>query len=384
MLNVGVIGIGNCGNQVARLAFTDANCDVFAINTSEDDLATLPDAIPKKCIGDSEGSGKDRKVAQGFLKASIMELLREEEFTKFMSGKDVILVVSSMGGGSGSGAAPIMYEVISSSFRRSGDESPLVTILVGVMPRLAEGESTHANMLGYTKDVYEVLDRPTYMMYDNNNFAKESAPVAIEMVNKEIIEDIKVIQCRYNNPTVYDSIDPKDMKVALSGPGRVVIATLLDIKEKDLDDCSIEDMLIEKLKKSAHAELQRDGVVGNTALITNLDKKLIDSLDTNIPKVRQFVGEPDEEFLHIAVNKEKIAPNMAALILTGLSGVSDRIDKTKERLAEIEQKRAARDAKSVDISDSELEELEGHRNRRKSANVGTQVDIGGIFGKFGV
>ena len=38
MLNVGVIGIGNCGNQVAKLAMNELKCDVLAINSSMNEL----------------------------------------------------------------------------------------------------------------------------------------------------------------------------------------------------------------------------------------------------------------------------------------------------------------------------------------------------------
>lgn len=383
MLNVGVIGIGNCGNQVARLAFTEANCDVYALNTSEDDLATLPDAIPRRCIGNAEGSGKDRKLAQKYLKESIMEVLREEEFGKFMAEKDMIFIVSSTGGGSGSGAAPILHEAIRSAFKTPEGELPLNIILIGVLPRLAEGESTQANMLAYMHELYDVVDRPTYMIYDNNNFSKESAPKVLEMVNREIVEDIKVLRGQYNNQTIYDSMDPKDMKICLLGPGRVVVATIQDIKEKDLDDKDIEDLIIEKLKKSAHAELQRDGIIANTGLITNLSQKLSAGFDTHLGKVREFVGEPGEEFLHTCINGKDF-PNNVSLILTGLSKISDRIDKTRERLDEIAKKKSAQEERGVEISSEELEALDSHRNRRTSGATQAKADLGSIFDKFGV
>ena len=52
MLNVGVIGIGNCGNQVAKKAMEELGCDVLALNSSINDLSTLPDTIPQICLGD--------------------------------------------------------------------------------------------------------------------------------------------------------------------------------------------------------------------------------------------------------------------------------------------------------------------------------------------
>ena len=58
MLKIGVIGIGNCGNQVAKKAMEQLNCDVYALNSSMNDLSTLPDTIPQFCLGDEKGAGK--------------------------------------------------------------------------------------------------------------------------------------------------------------------------------------------------------------------------------------------------------------------------------------------------------------------------------------
>lgn len=384
MLNVGVIGIGNCGNQIACLANKEAHCDVFAINTSENDLATLASDIPKKLVGDSQGTGKNRAAAKQFLKDSIMELIRDEAFQTFMDKKEVILIVSSMGGGSGSGMAPIMSNIIRDAFRDSdGNEMP--TILVGVMPRLNEGLSTQVNALDYLHELFDVLQDPTYMIYDNNNFAKETSYKVLETVNQQVVEDIKVIQCVYNTSTPYDSIDEKDMKTLLSSPGRIAIASLLNIKEKDLDETNIEDLLIERIKKSAHAELQRDGVIARTGLITNLSDRLNSQFDTHINNVRKFIGEPTEEFLHVTVNNDKALPNNVCLVLTGLSKITDRVDKIRDRIDEINavQKQHADEVADSTIAADEIEELNKKRNYRKTSK-GTDVDLKDIFGKFGL
>lgn len=384
MLNVGVIGIGNCGNQVARLAFKEAQCEVFAINTSEKDLATLEDGIPKRCIGDLQGSGKNREDAKAFLKDSIMEIIRDEEFINFMKTKEVVLVVSSMGGGTGSGAAPIMSSIIREAFKAK-DGSDMITILTGVMPKLAEGKSTQENAESYIYELYEKLDAPTYMIFDNNNFAKESATKVLELVNAEIVDAIKVMQCRYNAATPYDSIDEKDMKMLLSSPGRIFITTLLDLKEKDVDERDIEDLLIERIKKSAHTELQRDGIVLRTGLITNLSPKLNERLDTHIRKVIDFVGEPSEEFLHIAVNAEKTLQNNVALILTGLSKITDRVDKLIDRIDEIDRKNAELEESELGITEEAIEKIKERRGRRTVADTSeNKADIESIFAKFGV
>ena len=60
MLNVGILGVGNAGNQVVAHAFTQKkSISVFALNCSESDLKTIPDGIPKALVGDGKGAGKN-------------------------------------------------------------------------------------------------------------------------------------------------------------------------------------------------------------------------------------------------------------------------------------------------------------------------------------
>ena len=77
MLSIGVLGIGNAGNQVATLA-SSYEIPCVAVNTSENDLAMVPDKVEKFLIGDSRGTGKDRSEAKQFLKNDIMKVLRDD------------------------------------------------------------------------------------------------------------------------------------------------------------------------------------------------------------------------------------------------------------------------------------------------------------------
>ena len=387
MLNVGLIGIGNCGNQIAALAKKQANIDVVCINTSENDLATLPEELKDVSfpIGDNEGSGKNRTEAKKFLKGSVTSLVSDEKFKSIISSKDVVFIASSTGGGTGSGMAPIMSSIIRQAFRNvDGSEKPV--ILIGVLPRLSEGLSTQINTMDYLHELFDVLENPTYMLYDNNNYNKESSSVILQKVNQEIVNDIHVLRRGYNLPTPFDSIDEKEMKIILHDPGLISMSCAFGIKEKDLDEKTLEDVIIEKLKSNAHAELQRDGIVSKTGLITNLSEKLNDTFDTHLNEVRNFIGEPVEEFLHIAVNADRDMPNNICFIATGLSKPVDRMDKIKDRIDEINQKQAEQERAKRDasISVEEIEALNAKRNYRSTESAGAQADLKSTFAKFGV
>lgn len=386
MLNVALIGIGNCGNQIAALAKKDAGIDVICINTSENDLATLPAELKEVSflVGDSEGSGKNRAGAKKFLKEHITKLVSDEKFKDIIMSKDVIFIASSTGGGTGSGMAPIMSSIIRQAFRNDdGSEKPV--ILIGVLPRLSEGLSTQVNSMDYLRELFDVLENPTYMLYDNNNFSKESSYVVLQKVNQEIVTDIKILQCLYNLPTPFDSIDERDMKTILYTPGLISIAGIFGIKEKDLDEETLEDLIIDKMKSNAHTELQRDGIVSRTGLITNLSEKLNATFDTHLNKVRDFIGEPVEEFLHIAVNTDRDMPNNIAFVATGLSKPVDRMDKIRDRIDEINKKQEEQERNKRDgvIDADEIDALNAKRNYRSTSTANQQVDLKNTFEKFG-
>ena len=152
MLNVGIIGIGNTGNQVAALAQERLNVPVLAINSSDKDLETISENIPRKLISSkdnsSQGAGKDRKLAKKYLKDSIKALLSDAEVVGMIKDLNVLFIVSSTGGGTGSGTAPIMADIISKTFRS------VKTILVGVLPVNSEALSSHVNTLEYMNELY--------------------------------------------------------------------------------------------------------------------------------------------------------------------------------------------------------------------------------------
>ncbi len=205
MLNVGIIGIGNAGNQVAALGNANLNIPVFAINSSEKDLETLPAGIPKKLIKDasglSKGAGKDRKLAKQYLKDTILSFISGEDMTEFMKNLDFCFIVSSTGGGTGSGTAPVMTTILNRTF------PDVKTILVGILPVDSEALSSHVNTLEYLTELYNNLPDQTYMLYDNDKLAGESSYHIMEEVNNEIVKDIDVLRCSFNYTTKYDSID---------------------------------------------------------------------------------------------------------------------------------------------------------------------------------
>lgn len=381
MMKIGALGAGNTGNQIVTLAKERLDIPVIAINSSMKDLETLPDDVKKYRIADqdgmSQGAGKNRELAKKFLKDSIIKLLNDEHVISFLVDLDICFVVASMGGGTGSGTAPIIMSILSQQFPDT------LFILVGVGPVQQEALSAHVNTMEFLQEMYANLPNVRYMLYDNDNYADMSSYKMMEKVNSEVVEDMKVLSGFFNIATKYDSIDKEDTLRLLSFPGRIAVARVEDIKEKDLDSATIEERLIQIIKKNAHMELQRDQKVMATGLITNLSSTMIEGFNNHIPRVHDLIGEPVHEFLHVGINPDRKDTNSVFLIMSGLSAVNDKIAKISERIEEIEERQriqeeqSALDAEKIGQLSSMISKNDGRKTQAEE-----NVDLEDIFSKF--
>ena len=379
MLNVGVIGVGNAGSQVASLAYNELKIPVMCINSSEKDLETIPDGIPKKLIQDaggfSKGAGKDRALAKSYLKDSIMALISSDEFKNFVNELDFVFICSSTGGGTGSGAAPVITSIISSAFPDTK------TILIGILPVEGEALIGHVNTLEYLDELYKVMPDQTYMLYDNESYRNMPSYQMMEKVNAEIVADINVLRCHFNYTTKYDSIDDRDMSRLITYPGRVAVYRLDKFKDKDADNKNIESMLIDVIKRNAQVESQRDRKVMASGIITNLSSTLANEFNDEIPEIKNFVGEPITEFKHIYLNEDRSMDNNVFLILAGLTPINDRIYKISDTVKEIEEKQRIMEEENA-LSSVDVGSLSDKVASSEKNNDAKDVDISAIFSKF--
>ncbi len=359
MLKIGILGLGNCGNQLADLGKVSRNIPGLAINTSEKDIANVKH-IDTFIIGDNKGAGKDRSIAKSFVKKTIKELLGQEKFFSFIKDLEVVIIASSTGGGSGSGIAPMMCHLLSEIYKNKK------FILLHVLPSLKESLAAQQNTIEYLQEIMNF--DATYMSYDNGRMDNVPANIMMKTINEQIIEDICVLRGDYQIPTIYTSIDEKDALKILSTKGRLQIARAHDIKEKDLDKESIEDLLIHSIKFSNYmTEFQRDNSVKRTGVILNLNEKINSLVDTNMSQVKGFIGEPIEGFEHIAVLQPNMGiRNTAFLMMAGLSTPDDRIEKISQRVKEIEES-------LKDESTSILETLDTSKLDNIRSGIGTNI-----------
>lgn len=377
MLNVSVIGIGNAGNQIALLAKKQHDIDGYALNSSANDLKSIQDerSIPALIIGDDKGSGKNRNEAKSFLKKTIKEVLVQPDFIKFIKDRDVVFMVSSLGGGTGSGMTPIMTDILSRKFPDTK------FIVVGVLPQVREALASQDNSIEYLKEI-DAMDDITYMLYDNDKLNVNSSAQIFEAVNKEIVDSIATIKGLNQLDTTLSSIDEKDMMRIISTPGRLAVYQVRKISEKQLDSNTIEDLIVDKIKTgSNNVDLDRNRSIKRLGIISNLNSKLDTMWDPNLPSIKELIGEWVEGFEHISISQSENVENNMFILCSGMSMPDDRIEDINNRISSAMDKLNTK-IKSSSLNGVDKDVLKKLRDDKNQSPMTSSVDLDDIFDKY--
>ena len=340
LVQVGIVGAGNAGCQTAQKAHVEKGFDALIFNTSVKDLKNVTADIPKIIVGNERGAWKDREVAIEYIYENHKKITDRPEVKDFIERNEVIVFVSSTGGGSGSGMAYALMTIFRAFAKKLDVLAKKRFLLVHILPQNKEGYLSLTNTAAYFKDIPEDNKVP-FMSYDNNKYASEFAPSEVlSKVNQDIVDDLCVLRGDYIRSTPFESIDEEDLFRVLENPGRILIMKAEDIKDKDLDDKTIYDILVNNhLKNSAATEIQYDGKVAPSAVIANLPDKMAKQFNVYAP-VNDFLRCVDiKTFPHIYKPQHGEA-NSVFLILSGLSRPTDRVKKIMERISEIEMEQA--------------------------------------------
>lgn len=374
MLRVAGIGMGKAGSEVMELAKKAYGIEGVAINTSGDDMTTIK-SISQITVGDEKGAGKDRNIAKDFMFRKAKEVLALPQLKDLITDHDVIFIHSSTDGGSGSGMAPAMTDVLT---RLYPDKHFIIS---GILPTLKESLAGQHNTIEYLKEVRNF--NPTYMLYDNNCRANLTRSDMFTQVNQEIVLDMSIIRGDFQFTTPYTNIDDRDMLKIIEVPGRLQIAKAFGFKEKDIDEKSVEDRLIESIRTSTHAEMDRDQIIKRFGLITNLSEKIHKTFDSNVSKLKELIGEPVDGFEHIYINKTEEEINRVIAIMSGLSIPDDRVEKILQRIDDLTHQLTKTKASSIlDKADVDLMDMvRGNGTTTKDSNSDLD-DLDSIFGQY--
>ncbi len=195
-----VIGLGQAGGKVAdsfldedRKSNVPHTFECIAVNTAVSDLMGL-EVIPKEdriLLGETavkgHGVGADNKKGAEIAKDEVEIILNRISHSN-VSNIDAFFVIAGLGGGTGSGAAPVVAREIKRVF-----DEPVYG--VGVLPAENEGDIYTLNAARSLKALLPSCDAT--ITVDNGAFLRsgESVRQAYDRINAEIVKRLGII-CR--------------------------------------------------------------------------------------------------------------------------------------------------------------------------------------------
>ena len=179
IVSIKVLGVGGAGNNVVDrmvktgvrgVEFVTINTDKVALKNSD---ATHKIQIGEKLTG-GKGAGADPEVGRKSAEES------RQQITKFLEGTDLVFITAGMGGGTGTGAAPIVADI--------AREMGILTVGVVTKPFSFEGKR---RMETAERGIEEMRSRVDSLVVIPNERLKHVTEQKITFLNAfEIADDV--------------------------------------------------------------------------------------------------------------------------------------------------------------------------------------------------
>ena len=299
-----VVGTGGAGNntinRISEVGVTGA--EIIAINTDAQDL--LYTTADKKLLIGREttkglGAGSVPKVGEEAAKES------EREIKEALSGGDMIFITCGLGGGTGTGSAPIIAEIA----KKSG----ALTVGIVTIPFGMEGQRRYDNALYGLERLESMVD--TLIVIPNDKLL-ELAPdlplqTAFRVADEILTNAVKGIAELVTKAGLIN-LDFADIQTVMNGGG----VALIGLGESDTTDRAVE-----AVEKAITNPLLDVDISGATGALINVSGGPDMSLE-EARKVVETVSEkidPDAKLIWGAQISEDLQSTLRTmLIITGV------------------------------------------------------------------
>ena len=218
MANIKVIGVGGGGNnavnrmidaQVKGVEFIAVNTETQVLNKSEaDNKIQIGEKLTKGL-----GAGAKPEVGEQAAEES------KEDLSKALAGADMVFVTAGMGGGTGTGAAPVIAEI--------ARDMGILTVAVVTRPFVLEGmrrkQSADYGIGELGKYVDSLITIPNQKLLTSlgKNVSMQSAFAA---ANDVLLHAVQGISELITSPGLIN-VDFADVKAVMSGGGITLMGT---------------------------------------------------------------------------------------------------------------------------------------------------------------
>ncbi|MCD8117137.1 MAG: cell division protein FtsZ [Oscillospiraceae bacterium] len=207
-----VVGIGGAGgNVVNRMVSSGTNgVEFIAVNTDKQALA-MSTADQKIQIGEKlthgQGAGSDPSVGEKAAEES------RNEIAKCLEGTDMLFITAGMGGGTGTGAGPVVADI--------AREAGILTVGVVTKPFGFEGKKRMAQAMGGIDELLGRVDSLLVIPNDRLKYATDQKVTfanAFEIADEVLHEAVTSISGLIKN-TGFINLDFADVCTIMRGAG---------------------------------------------------------------------------------------------------------------------------------------------------------------------
>ncbi|HIW56975.1 MAG TPA: cell division protein FtsZ [Firmicutes bacterium] len=312
-----VVGVGGGGNNaVNRMIEADVKCVEFiAINTDKQDLA-LSHAAQKIQIGE--------KITRGLGAGAVPEVGKKaaeesrDEIAQAVKGADMVFVTAGMGGGTGTGAAPIVAEV--------AKEAGILTVGIVTKPFWFEGKTRQKNSDMGIENLMKAVD--TLVVIPNDKLlevAENRTPLteSFKMADDILRQGVQGISDLISRPGLI-SLDFADVKTIMKDTG---------FAHMGIGRATGENRAEEAAKKAIHSPLLETTIEGAKGVILNVTG----GADLGILEVKtaaelvEEAADADANIIIGAIIDETLGDELQiTVIATGFKGVVPSHEEKKE------------------------------------------------------
>lgn len=312
-----VIGVGGGGNNAVNRMIEEqiAGVEFIAINTDKQALQ-LCKAPTLMQIGDKLtkglGAGAKPEIGQKAAEES------EEEILAALKGADMVFVTCGMGGGTGTGATPVVARI--------AKELGALTVGVVTKPFRFESKTRMNNALEGIEKLKENVD--TLIVIPNDKLLevvdrRTTMPEALKKADEVLQQGIQGITDLINVPSLIN-LDFADVQTVMIDKG---------IAHIGIGQGKGDDKALEAVKEAVASPLLETTIAGASHVIINIsgDITLMDASDA-AEYVQELAGEEANIIFGAMYDDSKSDEATITVIATGLHNVGGAASKLKSRL----------------------------------------------------
>lgn len=359
-MKVALIGVGQAGGKVTeRLVRFDADMGFDAVqgglvvNSAKADLQSL-EFVDTQLIGadrvNGHGVGGDNELGAEIMQSDIDQVIGGID-GRITSSADAIFVVAGLGGGTGSGGAPVLVN----NLQRIYD---IPVYALGILPGRNEGSLYQANAGRSLKTVIREAD--STLLIDNDAWHEqgESVEGAFETINENIAQRVGLLFASGEGiDGVGESVvDSSEVINTLREGGVAALGYASEVSAED-SEANIRTVMNVSRQSLLTGTSLPDATTADAALLVIAgDPDVIPR--KGVEKSRRWLEDETGSMQVRGGDFPLQSDRVAALVLLGGVERSDRIDKFMERAREAQkQEDEPKEDPAEQFADDRLENL---------------------------